>query len=109
MLQEGNPHRTWATQFAATRSESEVVEVVNDYLATWLPSDLEHLPEECRLVQVTNVDAVSHAAVVFTQCELHARPESPAAAVLGALSEIFIAAQVRVRQLRSSRFDPSAN
>ena len=94
--------------FGTCRNEDEVVRIANDYLATWLPSDLEYLPPECRVTTVENADELAHAAVTFTQCELHVPPETPEASILGSLTEVFIAAQTRVRQLRSARFDPSA-
>jgi len=99
---------SWASTFRASRSEDEVVRIANDYLATWLPSDFEYLPPECRIVIVASADELAHAAVTFTQCELHVHPDSPEAAILASLTEVFIAAQARVRQLRSPRFDPSA-
>ena len=94
--------------FGACRTEEEVVRLANEYLATWLPSDLEYLPIECRIATVAGADELAHAAVTFTQCELHVQPETPAASILGSLTEVFIAAHARVRQLRSPRFDPSA-
>jgi len=45
--------------------------------------------------------------VTFTQQELQVAPGSQAAAILASLAEVFIAAQVRLRQLRSPRFDPA--
>jgi hypothetical protein len=98
----------WAAEFASCSTEADVVRLANDYLATWLPSDLEYLPDECRVVGVENAEDVAYAAVVFTQSELQAKPETPAAAILASMAEVFIAAQARLRQLRSARFDPSA-
>ena len=94
--------------FGASRTEEDVVRIANDYLATWLPSDFEYLPRECRIPAIAGADELAHAAVTFTQCELHVDPDTPAAAILSSLTEVFIAAQARVRQLRSPRFDPSA-
>jgi hypothetical protein len=94
--------------FGASRTEEEVVRIANEYLAAWLPSDFEYLPAECRITSVANPDELARSAVTFTQCELDVRPGTPAAAILGSLAEVFIAAQARVRRLRSSRFDPSA-
>lgn len=108
MLQDRPGTSNWASTFGASRSEDEVVRLANEYLATWLPSDFERLPRECRITQVDSADELAHAAVTFTQCELHVPPDTPAAAILAALTEVFIAAQSRVRQLRSPRFDPSA-
>jgi hypothetical protein len=108
MLQDPMGTSSWASTFRASRSEDEVVRIANDYLATWLPSDFEYLPPECRIVTVASADELAHAAVTFTQCELHVHPDSPEAAILASLTEVFIAAQARVRQLRSPRFDPSA-
>jgi hypothetical protein len=98
----------WTAQFAACRTEPEVVRLANEFLATWLPSDFELLPGECRFTTIMNAEELAHAAVAFTQCELQAAPGTPASAILWSLSEIFIAAQARIRQLRSSRFDPAA-
>jgi hypothetical protein len=108
ILERTRSSTAWAVQFAASRSEADVVRIANEYLATWLPSDFESLPAECRVGVLTNADELAHAAVTFTQCELQVAPHGPAAAILTSLSEVFIAAQVRVRQLRSPRFDPSA-
>ena len=108
MLEERAGTNGWALMFASSRSEADVVRLANEYLATWLPSDFEHLPPECRVTEVASAEDIAHAAVTFTQCELQARPESPAAAILASLTEVFIAAQSRVRQLRSPRFDPAA-
>jgi hypothetical protein len=107
-LQDRTRNTSWTSMFAACRSEADVVRLANDYLATWLPSDFEQLPPECRLSAIANTDELAHAAVTFTQCELHAAPDTPAATTLAALTEVFIAAQARVRQLRSPRYDPSA-
>ena len=108
MLEERMGTTSWATMFGASRTEDQVVRLANEYLATWLPSDFEYLPPECRVASIGNADELAHAAVTFTQCELHVTPGTPAAAILGSLTEVFIAAQARVRQLRSPRFDPSA-
>lgn len=108
MLQDRTGTSNWPSMFGASRTEEEVVRLANEYLATWLPSDFEYLPAECRIAAVASADELAHAAVTFTQCELHVEPDTPAAAILGSLTEVFIAAQARVRQLRSPRFDPSA-
>lgn len=107
-LQDRNRITSWASMFAASRTEAEVVRLANDYLATWLPSDFEQLPPECRVTSIANTEELAHAAVTFTQCELHAAPDTPAASMLAALTEVFIAAQARMRQLRSPLYDPSA-
>jgi len=107
MLDERTRSATWATLLAASRNENDVVRIANDYLATWLPSDFEALPADCRIASLRNGDDISYAAVTFTQQELHVAPGSAAAAILGSLTEVFIAAQVRLRQLRSPRFDPA--
>src|SRR3954470_10587843 len=108
MLQETSRTNGWAAHLMSCRTEAEIVRLANQYLATWLPSDLELLPKECRVTHVENADDVAYAAVIFTQCELHAKPDPPAATILSSLAEVFIAAQLRVRQLRSPRFDPAA-
>jgi hypothetical protein len=107
MLEERTRSSSWAMLLAASRSENDVVRIANDYLATWLPSDFEALPADCRIGVLASGDEISHAAVTFTQQELQVAPGSAAAAILASLSEVFIAAQLRLRQLRSPRFDPA--
>jgi hypothetical protein len=108
MLEDAPKTTSWTTLFATCQTEADVVRIANEYLETWLPSDFESLPPDCRLGVVANADELAHAAVTFTQCELQVAPDSKAAAILASLSEVFIAAQARVRQLRSPRFDPAA-
>jgi len=107
MLKERNRSTTWARLFATSHSEEDVVRIADDYLATWLPSDLEFLPAGCRFGALRSAEEVAQAAVMFTRFELHAVPGTTAAEILGLLTEVLIAAQVRVRQLRASRFDPT--
>jgi len=107
MLQK-RTHAGWSQLFASSRTEADVVRVANDYLATWLPSDFEVLPAECRITSLSGADELANAAVTFTRFELQVAPDTSAQFVLGALSEVFIAAQLRLRQLRSPLFDPAA-
>lgn len=74
MLEESRGKTGWTAQFASSSAESDVVRLANEYLATWLPSDLEYLPVECRLSHVASAEDVAYAAVVFTQCERFAPP-----------------------------------
>jgi hypothetical protein len=39
---------TWQDRLRAAASESEVVGIVRDYVATLTPGDVERLPEPCR-------------------------------------------------------------
>jgi hypothetical protein len=99
----------WAAMMSTTQSEAHVLRMAAEYLATWLPSDLEQLPAECRTGRLQTVDDVGHLAVTFTQSELSTPPGTPAASTLASLALVFIAAQNRLRQLRSPRFDPAAS
>src|SRR4051794_18401618 len=92
MHYERHRNTNWSALFAASRTEADVLRIANEYLATWLPSDLETLPVDCRIPSVGNADELAHAAVTFTQSELHVAPDTPAATVLAALTEVFIAA-----------------
>lgn len=108
MLEDRPQTTSWTTLFGTCQTEADVVRIANDYLETWLPSDFESLPPDCRVAAIANAEELAHAAVTFTQCELQVEPDSKAATILASLSEVFIAAQARVRQLRSPRFDPAA-
>jgi hypothetical protein len=108
MRQDRRTTTAWVMQLAVCRTEPEVIRVANAYLATWLPSDFELLPPQCRVSAIADADELANAAVALTQCELQAVPGTMAGEILASLSEVFIAAQSRIRQLRSSRYDPAA-
>lgn len=97
----------WAARIAAAQSEELLVSIANEYLATWLPSDLEALPAECRVSSVSTANELANCCVAFVKSELSVPHDAPASATLAALVRIFVAAQERLRQLRSRKYDPS--
>jgi hypothetical protein len=99
----------WAMRIGVAQSEERLVRIANDYLATWLPSDFEVLPADCRLSSVSNADELAHFSVTFVKAELRVPHDAPASPRLVDLVRVFVAGQQRLRQLRSHNFDPAAN
>ena len=98
----------WAVKIAIARSEQELIAVANGYLATWLPSDRECLPVDCRVSGLSTAEELAHFSVTFVKAELYAPHGSPASSALVDLVRVFVAGQQRLRQLRSGKYDPSA-
>lgn len=98
----------WCARVFATRTESDVLKVVNTFLATLLPSDLARLPERCRVTEVKSMLDVAQAAVELTRYELALPPDDPGSFVAFDASQILNAAQLRLRQIVGWRTDPGA-
>lgn len=80
--------------------------ILREYLATWLPSDLARLPAECRISIVTNASDIAIAAVTLAQCELKGGLDEQAAELLRQKADVFVGAQMRLRQILGRKHDP---
>ena len=97
----GAPSYEWAGKIGVAQSEEHLVAIANGYLATWLPSDFECLPQECQVSRVSSADELAPLSVTFVKAELHVAHDAPASAGLTDLVRVFVTAQQRLRQLRS--------
>ncbi|HZZ92362.1 MAG TPA: hypothetical protein VFE23_07355 [Usitatibacter sp.] len=99
----------WFPRIHRAQTEEELVEIVRQYAATWLPSDLDRLPPDCRIGRVTTGAEISVAAVTLTHADLRTSPAHQSADLLRAMTEVFVAAQMRLRQILGRRHDPSVS
>jgi hypothetical protein len=97
----------WFPRINRAQTEDDLVEIVREYEATWLPSDLDRLPPDCRIQRVSSGAEISAAAVALTHADLRADPTDPSAALLRDMADVFVAAQMRLRQILGRRHDPS--
>jgi len=88
------------------RNEDEVVATLQQYVGSWLPSDLEKLPDGCRDLACPDADAVLALAVHLTTCDLKYRGGNETAELLQELARTFVAAAVRIGQLRPGPMSP---
>jgi hypothetical protein len=99
----------WTARISTLRSEAEVVHAANDFLSTWPRTDLQRLPARCRIERVESSDQLAEAALAFVNCELHLAHDSAGYRTVAQLARIFIAAQLRVRQIRGRQHDPASS
>ena len=99
---------TWRSHIQHAHSEADVVRLVQDYLKTWLPSDLEKLPESCRDLSFEDADALLGLAVHLTTCELMFKGNDESRDVLQEIARTFVLAAIRIGQLRPGPFSDLA-
>lgn len=95
----------WKPLILGARSEEELLKVVREFCALWLPSDLAKLPEQCRHCDPQSSDEIIEMAVVFTTAELRAQ-DPEVADTLAVMSRTFILASQQLRRIRPSPYLP---
>lgn len=97
----------WLPRIAKARSEEDLVRMVREYREAWSPSDLEKLPAHCRVAIVSTGQDISWAAVTLVQCELKGGMDEEAAETVRQMADVFVAAQLRLREILGQRYDPA--
>lgn len=91
---------TWQDRLTAATSESDVVGVVRDYVATLSPGDVSRLPEHCRPGKFFDANDVTSFA--FTLVRHDCRVEEASARLVMKLSDFFSKASIRLAQIMAS-------
>jgi hypothetical protein len=90
----------WADPIRAARTEDEVVTLVQRYLRAFSPAVLQLLPEACRVSEISTADNVAESTLSIMKSEWSVDPGSAAAPIVKDMSQTFLLAYERLRQLR---------
>jgi hypothetical protein len=102
-----NRSTRWLTLISQAQTEEQLVILMREYLSTLLPADLERLPPECHLKFMSEGNDISRAAVTFAQCDLKGGFDARTTETLQQMVEVFVKAQVRLREILGRKHDPS--
>jgi hypothetical protein len=94
---------SWAQRLAAARTESEVVAVARDFLATFSPYDLARLPEECRPGRIVDGSDVNDFALLLVRYDQDDRQGT--ARCIHRLTTFFTNASIRLSELLAAHAD----
>jgi hypothetical protein len=92
----------WKSHIEGAQSEAELVTVLTEYCATFLPSDLAQLPEDCPPCMLEAPEDIPARALDFTRCELKAQHGTRAADLLHEIALSFKAASEKLGRLRQN-------
>lgn len=93
---------SWQERFDLAQSESEVVAVARDYLASLDPFEVAQLPEWCKPRKL--FDASDIASYAFDLAREHTR-QSQAAPGVHRMAALFVHANIRLSQILASSND----
>jgi hypothetical protein len=99
----------WKGPINRARTPGEVVQVMQEYANTWLPSDLGKLPPCCQILKVGSVEELSSLAVMITREEIaYVAPDMDSEARMKNLAMTFAAAAYRIAELHAPIPRPQA-
>jgi hypothetical protein len=93
----------WIPLLHSCASETELVRVLREYLATIPPKDLAAIPAGAGVASFENVVDVAGIAVGLAREELLFRGDDDARAMLSTVSKVFAAAATRLAEIQSQR------
>jgi hypothetical protein len=100
--QRGSHGMSWQERFDLAGTESEVVEVARDYLASLDPFEIATLPERCKPRKL--FDAADIASYAFDLARQHTE-EPLTAALVHRMAALFVHANIRLSQILASSND----
>ncbi len=90
---------TWQERLDETTTESDVVEVARDYLATLSPAEYAHLPESLRPTKIVDANDVTTYAFDLVR---HECSDAGVQGVIQRLAHIMSRASIRLSQIMVS-------
>ena len=93
-------HR-WRAAILRAATRQEVLQVVRDYVACVLPSEMSKLPESSQAAVADAANDIAGAAVTLLRDELRFSGEDETAALMHEMTQTFTAASARLAQIDS--------
>ena len=84
----------------STRSEAEVVELVRDFLAEWVPEELGRIPHACRPGKIRDAEDVADCAFSLTRTRMDRTEAEP---LLAEMESFFAQACTRLSELEGTQ------
>ena len=91
----------WRANILKAKTRQEVLQVVRDYVACILPSELLKLPITSQNALVDAPADLAGAAVTLRRDELRLSGDEETAALMNEMSQTFTAASARISQIES--------
>lgn len=92
---------SWFQQIDAAKTPLEVVTITRDYLATWTPDELAHLPVQCRPGRIKDEQDIDQLHVRLVEEYGRSRLDGEALAALQRMTSLIVRASVRIAQLQT--------
>lgn len=96
----------WFRQIDDAADERQLVAVVRLYFATWTPTDLALLPQECRPGRMKSLEDVDALHLLLVEAYRNSTAEGEALGALQRMTTFVVRAAVHAAQLRGES-DPS--
>lgn len=91
---------SWRARLDRAGREADIVWLVKDYVATWLPQEIAELPPECRPGRFADAEDISAFALQLVRSEVESDHETPSR--LHHMAAFFSHAAMRLSQIFGS-------
>ena len=88
----------WRPVIQGSTTETQLLTVMREYCASWLPSELAELPEGAPPCRVDSAEDIAGLAVEFTAYELKFDGPAPVKAMLHDMALVFTAAAQHLKR-----------
>jgi hypothetical protein len=99
---------SWFHQLDDANSPAEVVTIARDYLATWTPEELAHLPRDCRPGRIKSTGDIELLHVCLVEEYRRTRLSGEQLSALQRLTSFVVRAALRLARLQSEGADEDA-
>lgn len=98
----------WRSTIQVAKTRQDVMQLVRDYIACVLPSELLKMPSTSQSAVADATIDLAGAAVTLTRDELQFRGDEETAALMHEMSQTFTAASTRLSHLDYSAVEPAS-